>query len=341
MGPNCKEEPDECRERLVPVLHNTDIGTHSKRFVLFGTVQLGIMAATLTAELLVIAAVAALIAYEAIPAVKYEYSDMDQIHDTGSAQTIAVQQGPDADAKTITIPAVPIAPTPTDAGEITLETLAADADGHKKGDIVYHIPLDSARRIQDFLAMLGIQDLVDACQGYDLFNPQLSRVSRGKRADTIEQCLEQVARFVPGFMEGIPENAVQLAQRNFPAQPGPGQAIGFPVQNIMVQDVYVVVIPYHALRAHMMPAPVPRFYVPAFVSSAVGWAIVSFVVMHAGQMALDIWLPQNAVSTDITEDAFACPEDILCIEDACGAQEDDVEIEQRNAFCKKVSEVSD
>ncbi|KAF1962964.1 hypothetical protein CC80DRAFT_434319 [Byssothecium circinans] len=339
MGNDCKTDPEACRKRLTPVIHNTDIGTHSKRFILVSAFLVGAIV-KVTVELLVTAAVVGTVwlAAENIPSVKYEYSDLDQMHDMGDSDTFAVKQGPAANPSTITIPDMPDAPTPTGNDKITIETLAADAGERKAGDIVYHLPVDSARRIQDLLGMLGIQDLVNSCQGHDLFRPQNSRV---RRADNVQECLRQVGNMIPDFMETIPENAVQLAEQFVPQAPGPGQAIAFPVQNALVDGVPVVAVSYRIIGVRVRPgipagpaAPAPGFSVRTFLRSNLGFAILAYAAMHAGQMVADIWVPKSAVSTDIKADEFVCPKDIFCIDDGCGAQEDDKEISARNAFCK-------
>ncbi|KAH5350513.1 hypothetical protein HBI48_165330 [Parastagonospora nodorum] len=340
MGNDCKAKPDDCRKRLTPIIHNTDIGTHSKRFILVTSFLVGSII-TVTVSLL-IAAAAVGIAWETaqnIPSVKYEYSDLTQIGDMDDSDTFAFKTGPAADPTTISVPAISDAPTPPGKDRITIETLSSDSGDKKKGDIVYHIPKDSARRIQDLLGMLGVQNVVDSCKGYDLFRPQNSRM---RRADTLEDCLRQVANMVPDLMETIPEDAVQLAEQFIPQVPAPGQAIQFPVQNAIVEGVHVVAISYRIIRVRVgggtPPAPggqASGFSMRSFLHSNLGYAIVASAAMGAGQLVADIWIPKSAVSTDIKEDEFACPKDILCIEDECGAQKDNEEIPVRNAFCKK------
>lgn len=345
MGTDCKADTEACRKRLIPVIHNTDIGTLSKRFILLTSFLVGAII-KVTVEVLVTAAVVGTIwlASENPPSVKYEYSDLTQMHDMGNSDTFAVQHGPAANPSTITIPDVPDTPTATGNEKITIETLTADTGERKAGDIVYHLPVDSARRIQELLAMLGIQDLMNVCKRYDLFRPQNSRL---RRADDVQECLRQVGNMVPNLMETIPENAIQLAEQFVPNAPGPGQAIAFPVQNAVVDGVHVVVLSYRIIRVRGGPgtpaapaAPVPGFSMPNFLHSTLGFAILGYAVMHAGQMVTDIWVPKSAVSTDIKTDEFVCPKHILCVDDECGAQEDDKEILERSAFCKTVSLLS-
>ncbi|KAH5075895.1 hypothetical protein HBH95_126740 [Parastagonospora nodorum] len=340
MGDDCKEKAEDCRKRLTPVFHNTDIGTHSKRFILVTSFLVGAII-NVTVQLLITAAALG-IAWEAaqnIPSVKYEYSDLTQIHDMGNSDTFAIQKGPTADPTTISAPSMPDAPKPTGKEKITIETLTSDSGDRKKGDIVYHIPEASARRVQDLLGMLGVQSVVDSCKGYDLFRPRNSRV---RRADTVEDCLRQVANMIPDLMETIPEDAVQLADQFIPQAPAAGQAIQFPVQNAMVEGVHVVAISYRIIRVRVggrNPAgpggQAPGFSMRSFLHSNLGYAILASAAMSAGQLVADIWIPNSAVSTDIKEDEFACPKDILCVDEECGAQEDNKEIFVRNAFCKK------
>jgi hypothetical protein len=190
--------------------------------------------------------------------------------------------------------------------------------------------------------MFGVKSLVDSCEGYDLFNPQKSRFRRGKRGNNIETCLRELSNFASEWVEAIPQNALQLAPQNLPNLPGPGQAISFPIQNTMIDGVQVVVTTYHIVFQHRgVRAPVPTGQGPEFdlkvvALASVGLTILTHVIMHAGQMALQIVLPQNAITRDVREDDFNCPKDMLCVNDACGAQKSGVEIAQRNAFCKKV-----
>jgi hypothetical protein len=341
IGDDCQNNPGSCRDRLMPVLQNTDVHTHAKRFILISAFLITDVVAALS-YLLVAGSAAAAGAGAAwlasdVPAVKLDYSDLAQIHDLGKVDKIVVEQGENATPTTIAVPAVTETPTPTGSAFITMETLTADSEKAKKGDIIFHIPVDTAHRIQDFLAMLGVQSLVETCKGFDLFNPQNSRVRRDKRADSIETCLRAVANFAPEWIEGAPEDVLQLAPQNIPNLPGTGQGVAFPVQNVMVDGGRVVVMVYHVVLQHERPAiPAPGLNYLTLARSATGLTILLHVVMHAGQMALDIVLPQSSVATDVKEDEFSCPADMLCVDDACGAQKNDVEIPQRNAFCTKV-----
>lgn len=329
----------------MPVLHNTDVSAHTKRFVLVSALMLGYLIALVAAEVMILAAEGAYLAND-VPPVKLNDYELYKIGQMDGSKKIVLEPPTNDEEATITIPSAVIA-TPTSTGPdfITIETLTADSGERKKGDYVYHIPLDNARRIQTAFGQFRLYEVIKVCKGYDVFNPKNSRI---RRADnTIEECLRQMANFVPHFMDFIPENAVQLAQQNFPPQPGPGQPVGFPVQNMRVGGVLIVAIPYHILlnnanRWQEGPGngpPAQRFHVPTLVRSAVGLTLVMHGVMNAGKMAFEIWVPKSSVAPETKEDEFDCPEEILCIDDDCGAQEDDKYIQRHETFCKNVSVV--
>jgi hypothetical protein len=349
MGQDCKgKNRDACRDRVVPLLQNTDIDTHAKRFIIVAA-TMGVLLALVTFEVLVLAVEASMLnAQHDIPAVKYEYTDLAQMQDIGHSQDFAMHHKPDDQPTIIHVPAAPAQPKPAESDEITLETLTKDRGEHKKGDVVYHIPASTVGRLQDLLSMLGISNVIPSCQGYDLFNPKASRIRRqngdGNRVNTLEQCTDMLERFTANFVKSA-ENILELAPRSMPAQPGPGKAIGFPIQKLRAHDIYVVTGIYRAVHATMgrskgaisaQPAA-EQFHIPTLVRSTLGLTIVLSAVMAKGELALDLWAPQSAVSTDIKEDEIACPKDIVCIEEVCGAQRDDVELEPRKAFCKNVS----
>ncbi|KAF2492915.1 hypothetical protein BU16DRAFT_592780 [Lophium mytilinum] len=335
MIKSCKDKPDdECRNALVPVLHNTDVETHTKRFAVVSAILVGILLSLIVSELFVIFRLGTA---EPPKEVKFEYGDMDQIYNIGASSTIAVQQGQDGTPNTITIPSVPTQ-TPTATQYITLETLTKDDGERKVGDIVYHIPVDSARRIQDLLGMLGISSAQKACKGLDLNKPPKSRV----RSTALEECVRQLSQIIPELENAAPQELIQLAAQNMPAQPAPGGQIGFPIQNLMLENMNMAVIAYRVAVVRVLrgdeavPAPPPGaevFEIPMLVRSSLAVTIVLHAVMAAGQMALNIWVPQTALTKDLKPEDFLCPKDILCIADDCKAQDEGKGILERNAFC--------
>lgn len=49
-----------------------------------------------------------------------------------------------------------------------METLSADKDDHKAGDVVYRLPQDAADRIRDFLAMTVLEKRKNFVKGVTL-----------------------------------------------------------------------------------------------------------------------------------------------------------------------------
>lgn len=105
----------------------------------------------------------------------------------------------------------------------------------------------------------------------------------------------------------------------------------YPIPRLVRENVYIVIPMYAAAKTQ------EQFHVPTLVRSAVALTIIMHAVMYAGQIALEIFIPASAVSTEITEDVFHCPDEILCNDEACTAQKDDESIEGRNAYCRAVS----
>jgi hypothetical protein len=344
MGSDCQSKPDACRERLLPVLHDTDVGTHAKRFVMFA-VGLALLVQLVVAELIILSAETAYLATDEKPTVRYHlpYNDLNRIHNLDYSDKIAVQYGAMGTPSTITVPVSTEAATATGA-QITLETVTADAGLRKTGDIVYHIPQESTIVIQNFLAMMGVEAVIDACAGQDLLYTQVSRARRHSKRAELQECIRQIAAMVPDFMDSVPEQALQLAAQNFPMPVGPGQAIGYPVPVMRNPGgEYVIIGVYHVAFMHRRgaaaPVPAPttsQFDIPTLVKSALGLTILMHAVMHAGQVAMELWIPQSAVKTDINIDELTCPKEILCFDDACGAQGDSA-IQAQDTWCKTVS----
>jgi hypothetical protein len=132
----------------------------------------------------------------------------------------------------------------------------------------------------------------------------------------------------PDFLESVPEQALQLAARAIPAPVAPGQTIGHPVPSIInAAGEFVITGIWRVYYAHQggPAAPAPgarRFNMPTFVKSALTLTIVMDAVMHAGHVGVEIWMPQSALKTDFREDDLVCPDEIMCFDDACGAQGD-------------------
>ncbi|KAJ4287198.1 hypothetical protein N0V90_012596 [Kalmusia sp. IMI 367209] len=338
-GANCQAEGSVCRDRLLPVIQNTDLNSHAKRFILVTSFLVGEIISFITSEVMVAAAVGG----AAVVAVKYDYNDMDQMQSIGEANTntIAIQHGPDALPTTVTIPTPPIPATRTDDGLITIETMAVDSGEHKAGDVVFHIPEDNRARMQELLHMMGLESVSKACEGQNLLsvNGPSSRIRKRQEWNT---CVQTVEDFIPDFVTSAPTNLLQIAPKSFPPPPVIGQDVGFPMQNLKLDGTPVVIPTYRMLRANIPktgvakpPQPGPpgaNVHLPSLFLSAFAITLVTHAIAAGGQVALDLWVSSADLAHVKTEE-FQCPEDILCIEDACKAQREDTVIKQRDAVC--------
>ena len=106
MVTRCKDKPkDECRAALQPVLHNTDVHKHTKRFVLLAAFLLAELVALVWVESYIIFAEAAYLATEEPPRnMKLGVEDLRQIQSIGSASKIAYVTSGGATATTMDVP---------------------------------------------------------------------------------------------------------------------------------------------------------------------------------------------------------------------------------------------
>lgn len=357
MGNDCAANREACRDRLMPIIHSTDIQKHSKRFVLVLSAFLVATIVQITVEVL-IAAAAAGIAYEVAHSVKYEHSDLHQMEAMGQSDTYAIQPGSSAKPTTITPPKMAPLPQPTGQGDITFEALTADIGDWKAGDVVYHIPVDNARIIQDYMKVIGLQQVMDTCKGYKILEPNInpltgSTASRVRRQHSsistggIQNCLNMIRDFVPRLIEGVPLSAIKVAQPNVPLLPGPGQPINYPFPKVSLpgSTESLASAIYRNTISHMQPRPdwkpeiLSRTEIDAQVLSevALGEILMDEAIAHDGRIALDVRVKLATMTRTLTEEEFKCPKDILCLKLDCLGQIEGYPVEKRNAFCKAVS----
>lgn len=357
MGNDCAANQEACRNKLMPIIHSTDIQKHSKRFVLVLSAFLVATIVQVTAEVL-IAAAAAGIAYEVAHSVKYEYSDLHQMDAMGQSDTYAIKSGISGKPTTITPPKMAPLPQPTGQGEISFETLTADIGDWKAGDIVYHIPVDNARAIQDYMHVIGLQHVIDTCKGYNILEPNInpltgSTVSRVRRQHTsidtggAQNCLNKVRDFVPRLIGGAPLGTIKMAKPNVPLLPGPGQPIDYPFpkvplpgsQESLASAIYRNTISQMQPRPDLKPEILLRTEIDAQVLSevALGEILMDEAIRHDGRIALDLRVKLATMTRKLTEEEFKCPKDILCLVSDCRGQIEEQPVEKRNAFCKAVS----
>lgn len=209
-----------------------------------------------------------------------------------------------------------------------METLTVDRDDHKAGDVVYRIPPDAASRIKDFLAMTGLKKTQDICKDQSL-----------KRADTTEECLRHIQRHAMDLADVGPSNLMQIAQANIPMRPAAGQAIGFPVENIAAEGVALVVPVYRVVYQHRPRRPNFDLGWDPYIlaTGATALAIAAHAVMFVGTNLLEIWVSQDKLVDDLSEDKLACPKDLVCIMDDCLGQKEGSNYRAgERPYCKKV-----
>jgi hypothetical protein len=87
----------------------------------------------------------------------------------------------------------------------------------------------------------------------------------------------------------------------------------------MVDGVQIVVTTYQIVLRHRRPrgvTPAPsgtkQFSIPALISALVGLIVLAHSIIYAGEVTLNIVLPQGAVVTDLKEYEFSCPKDTRC-----------------------------
>ncbi|KAF2489953.1 hypothetical protein BU16DRAFT_471165 [Lophium mytilinum] len=313
MDNKCKGSFQDCQSALIPLLYNTDVGTVVKRFA----------PATYYASVLVASiswVIQRLWNKEQPQHVKFPYTDLHQMQDLGPVETIAIQQE-DADPTTIAMPASPT-PTPTKTEFITIETLTADSGERKAGDIVYHVPVDTANRMKDLLGILGLDIVQKSCKDQDLNKPVKSRI----RADVLEECVRNIERLVDAVAEAAPRELVRVAAENIPAQPAPDQLVGLPIRHLVLNNRLVIVRIAHVDQVAEWARLVALVAVLNIVAE---WAF-----QPQAHMENDIWIPDSALEKSLKWKDVLCPKDILCVDDECKGQKEEQDMIEWSPICQ-------
>jgi hypothetical protein len=193
---------------------------------------------------------------------------------------------------------------------------------------VYHIPQHVTERIHDFWAMTGIGETQNLCKGQNV-----------KRADTLDQYLQQIQRHAMDLTDGGPSNLLRLAPQHLSRPPEPGQAIDFPVDHVAFGGIIVLISVYRSIRQNTPNAvPNDQGWDPAILTrTAMGVTIAAHAAMLAGQSLLDIWNDENGLDTDLISDRLTCSKDLICTADDCGGQEDGKALNpDMSPMCKQV-----
>jgi hypothetical protein len=212
---------------------------------------------------------------------------------------------------------------------IVVETLPTDRDNHKAGDVVYHIPQDAASRINDFLAMTGMHETQNICKGKDI-----------KRADGVQECLQHIQRHAMDLADAGPSDLLQLAQQSIPMRPGPGQAIGFPVENLATEGIPLLIPVYRVIYENRVRRPdFDMGWDPLVLAkSATAIAIAAHIALSISENIVEIWISKDKLVTNLKEEKLACPKDVLCVADECSGQVEGKDMADIGVdpYCKKV-----
>ncbi|KAF1836060.1 hypothetical protein BDW02DRAFT_596727 [Decorospora gaudefroyi] len=304
----CKtQQGEDCRHALSTAFSQTDISTHLKRYFILLAWAIGIALGGLIAQYY-------LMQDTAMPEqIKFRLGDLSQIKSLAGAPTFAVVSNSDGDATPTTL--TPQQPTTSTATSfISMETLKADKDGHKAGDIAYHIPKKTAERIQNFLDMTGLEETQKKCKGQSL-----------KGSDPTRECAERILRHAMDLSDTGPANLLALAQSNIPGEPAAGKAIGFPIPDITLDDFLAFIQVYRRFFEAKKPAPKDgQEWDPIICyKSAVGLTIALHAVASAGQGLQDIYIDKNDLVNDFKVEKLACPNDLVCLSQDCQGQKPD------------------
>jgi hypothetical protein len=193
---------------------------------------------------------------------------------------------------------------------------------------VYYIPEDADARILDLWGMTGLSETQRVCQGQSL-----------KRANTVEDCIQHIVRQGIDLADMGLENLLQLAQVNMPAQPGPGQAIGFPVQALAAANgIPQFAQAYRVLfRAQQPPNVDPAFDPIILFKTALSISIAAQMVFAVGQTVYEVWVSKEDLLTNIKEEDLLCPKDIVCIAGLYQGQTKGKDVSSMTPICKNVS----
>jgi len=210
---------------------------------------------------------------------------------------------------------------------ISIETLTSDRDNHKAGSIVYSIPDEAATRIQDFLAMTGMSETQTICKGRNV-----------RRADDLQECLNRIQRHALDLADIGPDNLMPLAQYNIPGVPNPGQPIRFPVENLAIDGVVLVIPVYRIIRQRAEVANNQGWDPAILARSAMAVTIAAHAAMFAGSKVLELFVDSDKLAKDMRPEHFVC-KDNICTADDCQGQQEGKEVTGMSPICKKVGHI--
>ena len=133
---------------------------------------------------------------------------------------------------------------------------------------------------------------------------------------------------------------MQIAQANIPNRPIAGEAIGFPVENLVSQGVRLVITVYRGIIEHRPRRPdFDMGWDPLVLATgATALAIAAHATMYVGESLLEVWVPKERLMTGLLEDRLACPKELYCINDDCLGQDKGSNFAAfHSPYCKNLS----
>jgi hypothetical protein len=178
--------------------------------------------------------------------------------------------------------------------------------------------------------MTGMPDIQNKCQGVN-----------AKRADNVQECLRGIERLAMNLADGGPDNLLQVAQQNIPANPGAGQPIAAALPNIAIEGIPLVVPVYRVIYEHAPRRPnFDMGWSPTILAtSAAALAIVSSWAFSKPQTLTEIWIDGEKILVDLKEDKLSCPKDVFCIADNCAGQDRGNNWVGADPYCRKVGQI--
>jgi hypothetical protein len=176
--------------------------------------------------------------------------------------------------------------------------------------------------------MTGLKESQEICKGQSL-----------KRADPTEECIRHIQRHAMDLADVGPANLMQIAQGNIPMRPAAGQAIGFPIENIAIEGIPMVIPVYRVVVAHRPRRPnFDLGWDPVILATgATALAIAAHAVMVVGANFVEIWVSKDRLVPDLDEAKLACPKDLVCVMPDCLGQQEGINQQDGDVpYCKKV-----
>ena len=246
---HCKDPSNmqKCMDEINRRFQVSSLDRHAKRFVLSPVGMFGLwFPAVIVAGVAVVIAEAIYLSNEntrlAPELVKFDdlgdNGVLGQLNRFTDVETIAIATGTDNKVMaTITIPGIP---TPTHKPEsyVTIEDITTDNGEYKKGDIVIHLPQDPGDRFLDYLRVLGLERIKNACNPNTPQNGVPPQGSPGSCTSEIEALTGTGVAFLQqGALDSFFPADLTTVQSALNAAVHEGQAL---IPNMEIEGAFVV-----------------------------------------------------------------------------------------------------